>query len=306
MAAGLQRPVTWCLPDRRALPRAACNFVRLGVGARHRTVADAVLDRRVLTVSLGTLPRPDGAEVRSKLRVIRDTFDFVKLGDNPRARARVSPWAVAAVALAEGVEPIVHVGCRDRNRLALQSDLLGGRLLGVRNVLCLRGDEIEVSDQPEARAVRDLDVIDLIRLAAEEFCVLAASDPAVGASDEHVARLRTKIAAGARLLETQPVFDLDAFARWLRQLREAGIDVPVLVDVSLVTSPTEAELLERIPFVTAPPDLPARLGRDPGAGIALAAELVAGLLELEGVAGCHLSPIRGDPAIALSVLERLR
>jgi methylenetetrahydrofolate reductase (NADPH) len=278
----------------------------LGVGARHRTVADAVLDRRVLTVSLGTLPRPDGAEVRSKLRVIRDTFDFVKLGDNPRARARVSPWAVAAVALAEGVEPIVHVGCRDRNRLALQSDLLGGRLLGVRNVLCLRGDEIEVSDQPEARAVRDLDVIDLIRLAAEEFCVLAASDPAVGASDEHVARLRTKIAAGARLLETQPVFDLDAFARWLRQLREAGIDVPVLVDVSLVTSPTEAELLERIPFVTAPPDLPARLGRDPGAGIALAAELVAGLLELEGVAGCHLSPIRGDPAIALSVLERLR
>jgi hypothetical protein len=74
----------------------------------------------------------------------------------------------------------------------------------------------------------------------------------------------------------------------------------------LVTSPTEAELLERIPFVTAPPDLPARLGRDPGAGIALAAELVAGLLELEGVAGCHLSPIRGDPAIALSVLERLR
>jgi 5,10-methylenetetrahydrofolate reductase len=287
-------------------PSRTCTFVRLESEARHRTVAEAVLHRPALTVSLGTLPRPDTADVRRKLREIRGAFDFVKLGDNPRARARVSPWAVAALALAEGVEPIVHVGCRDRNRLALQSDLLGGRLLGVRNVLCLRGDEIEVSDQPEARAVRDLDVVDLIGLAAEKYCVLAAADPAVGASDEHVARLRTKIAAGAELLETQPVFELDAFARWLRRLREAGIDVPVLVDVSVVANITEAELLERIPFVAAPSDLPARLGRDQGAGITLAAELVEGLLELEGVAGCHLSPIGGDPAMALSVLERVR
>lgn len=80
----------------------------------------------------------------------------------------------------------------------------------------------------------------------------------------------------------------------------------MLVDVSLAATPTEAELLERIPFVAAPRDLPVRLGRDRGAGIALAAELVAGLLELEGVAGCHLSPIGGDPAMALAVLERLR
>lgn len=73
-----------------------------------------------------------------------------------------------------------------------------------------------------------------------------------------------------------------------------------------MATPTEAELLERIPFVAAPPDLPAPLGQDRGARIALAAELVAGLLELEGVAGCHLSPIGGDPAMALAVLERLR
>ena len=215
--------------------RVAGNFIRLSVEAPHRTIAETVLDRRVLTVSLGTLPRPDGADLRRKLREIRDVFDFVKFGDNPRARARVSPWAAAAVALGQGLEPIVHVGCRDRNRLALQSDLLGGRLLGVRNVLCLRGDEIEVSDQPDAGAVRDLDVVDLIGLAAEDFCVLAACDPAVEMNDEHAARLRTKIAAGAQLLETQPVFEPDGFARWLRDLREAGIDVPVLVDVSVVT-----------------------------------------------------------------------
>jgi 5,10-methylenetetrahydrofolate reductase len=105
---------------------------------------------------------------------------------------------------------------------------------------------------------------------------------------------------------TQLVFDPDAFARWLRELREAGIDVPVLVDVSVVATPAEAELLDRIPYVAAPPDLPARLGRDPRAGIALAAELVAGLVELDGVAGCHLSLIGGDPGAPLAVLERLR
>ncbi len=148
-------------------------------------------------------------------------------------------------------------------------------------------------------------MVDLIGLAAGDYCVLAAVDPTVSATDEHIARLRTKVSAGARLLETQPVFELEAFAAWLRRLREAGIDLPVLVDVSLVATPTEAELLNRIPFVAAPADLPARLSRDPGAGISLAAELVAGLLELEGVAGCHLSPIGGEPAIALAVLERL-
>ncbi|MBN1529799.1 MAG: methylenetetrahydrofolate reductase [Thermoleophilaceae bacterium] len=290
---------------RERRPCRAIRVRRLTAEARHRTVAEAVLDGPVLTVSVGTLPRPDAADLRRKLREARDAFDFVKFADNPRARARVSPWAAAAVALAEDLEPIVHVSCRDRNRLALQSDLLGGRLIGVRNVLCLRGDEIEVTDQPEARAVRDLDVVDLIESAAGEFCVLAAADPAADLSHELVARLRTKIAAGARLLETQPVFDLSAFAGWLRRLRETGIGVPVLVDVSIVATSVEAELLGRIPFVTSPPDLPARLERDPDAGIALAAELVEGLLGLEGVAGCHLSPIGGEPAVALSVLERL-
>jgi len=85
-----------------------------------RGVAEAVGDGRVLTTSLGTLPRPDATELRRRLHLIRDAFAFVKFADNPRARARVSPWAAATLALNEGVEPIVHVGCRDRNRLALQ------------------------------------------------------------------------------------------------------------------------------------------------------------------------------------------
>src|SRR5918911_5554964 len=147
--------------------------------------------RFVLTTSLGTLPRADEATLRRRLGQIREAFGFVKFGDNPRARARVSPWAAAAVAIGEGVEPIVHVGCRDRNRLAIQADLLGGRLIGVRNVLCLRGDDIGISDQVDARAVHDLDVIDLVRLASrdEAFFVLAACDPAAPINDAYIERL---------------------------------------------------------------------------------------------------------------------
>ncbi len=270
-----------------------------------RSFVEVAADRQVLTVSLGTLQGIGGEELRRKLGDLSEAFAFVKFGDNPRARARVSPWAAAAVALDVGVEPIVHVGCRDRNRLALQSDLLGGRLLGVQNVLCLRGDEMEISDQPEARAVRDLDVTELIRTAAGHFCVLAAADPAAGIGEGLAARLREKVAAGAQVLETQPVFDLDGFARWRAWLSESGVDVPLLVDVAVVTTVAEAELLERIPYVAAPPDLAAWMRRDPGAGVVRAAELIAGLLELDGVAGCHVSLLGGDPAAGLSVVERL-
>jgi methylenetetrahydrofolate reductase (NADPH) len=273
------------------------------------TLAEAVAAGRfVLTTSLGTLPTANAALLRRRLGQVRDAFGFVKFGDNPRARARVSPWAAAAVAIREDVEPIVHVGCRDRNRLALQADLLGGRLLGVRNVLCLRGDDIAISDQAGARAVHDLDVLDLVQLAGrdEAFFVLAACDPAAPTTAAHFDRLRAKVNAGAALLETQPVFDGSRFAAWLKRARDAGIDAPVLVDVSVVATPGEADLLERIPHVQPPAGLAERVRRDPWAGVALAAEIVAEVRDIPGVVGCHLSPLGGDPAAALAVLDRLR
>lgn len=272
-------------------------------------LAKAVASGRfVLTTSVGTLPKADEPLLRSRLGRLRGAFEYIKFGDNPRARARVSPWAAAAVAISEGIEPIVHVGCRDRNRLALEADLLGGRLLGVPNVLCLRGDEIEISDQPGTIAVHDLDVVDVVRLASRDhgFFVLAACDPAVPASDAHIARLREKLAAGAALLETQPVFDASGFATWLERVRDAGVEAPVLVDVSVVATPREADLLERIPYVHPPIGLAERLRRDRRAGIALAAEIVAQVRDLPGVAGCHLSSLGGDPAPALAVRDHVR
>lgn len=271
-----------------------------------RLADELIAGRFILTSSVGTLGEPDQFQLRRKLRDLRSGFGFVKFGDNPRSRARVSPWAAAAVALSEGLEPIVHVGCRDRNRLALKADLLGGRLLGVTDVLCLRGDEMAVSDQRDVMEVRDLDVVELIRLANEPqlgYVALAACDPNAGAGGDHWARLLMKVQAGARLLETQPVFDVSRFAQWLEQLHHAGIQVPVLVDVSVAVTPRDADLLERIPFVEPPADLAGRIGRDPRAGIEIAAAVVAALRHMPGVAGCHVEPVGGDPDVALAVLD---
>lgn len=123
-------------------------------------------------------------------------------------------------------------------------------------------------------------------------------------TESHFARLAEKVAAGARVLETQPIFDVCRFATWLAHLREAGIDVPLLVDVSVVATVQEAELLDRIPFVQAPDDLALRLRHDRSAGIELAAQTVSALRELDAVAGCHLSPLSGEPELALAVLDR--
>jgi 5,10-methylenetetrahydrofolate reductase len=283
------------------------------VSATTRTtsgLADAIgAGRFVLTTGLGTLGGISREELQRRLRIAKEGFSFVKFGDNPRARARPSPLAAAGVSLAEGLEPVAHLTCRDRNRLALESDLIGGRLLGVRNVLCLRGDEVELSDRPDARAVRHLDVVDLIRLADRvgegQLFLLAGCDPNAGVDDSHFARLRQKLAAGASVLETQPVFDGARFADWLTHLRQAGIDAPLLVDVSVVTTSGEARLLEQIPFIRPPEGLEATIRRDRWAGIALAAEVAATVRELPGVAGAHISSIRGDPEAALAVAERL-
>ena len=114
----------------------------------------------VLTTSCGPLRRADASELRAKLRALRGAFRFVKFGDSPRGVASVSPWAAACLALQEGLEPIVHVASRGRDRVSLRAELLGGRVLDVRHLLCLRGDE-----PPGGRAFWEVDVLELLAMA---------------------------------------------------------------------------------------------------------------------------------------------
>src|SRR6266545_4498835 len=167
----------------------------------------------------------DGLHPWNEGRVLRGMVDAVNVTDNAAARVAMAPIPAAVLVAAEGLEPVLQLTCRDRNRLALAADLLGAHALGVRAILCLSGDPIEVGPFTDAKAVFDLDAVGLTRLAADlgqgvgpggtavggpaPFLIGAAEAPGVDPSGG--ARLEAKIAAGARFVQTQPVFDVAGF-----------------------------------------------------------------------------------------------
>jgi 5,10-methylenetetrahydrofolate reductase len=170
----------------------------------------------------------DGDVIREKSKYFKGVVDAVNITDNQTALVRLSSIASAKILLEEGIEPIMQMTCRDRNRIAMQSDLLGAAALGIRNVLCLTGDHQKFGDQPEAKGVFDLDSIQLIATAAKmnsgfllsdqemkkapEFLIGAAANPFAEPFEMRAMRLYKKVEAGARFIQTQPVFNLEIFA----------------------------------------------------------------------------------------------
>jgi len=270
---------------------------------------------------------PRSADPRTVFLQARDLVgyaDAVNVTDNPTATAHMSPLAgVAAVARA-GLEPTLQLTVRDRNRLALTADLLGAWALGARNVLCLTGDPLSVGDHPDATAVVDLAVTDLVRLAEQlraEGRLLSGAvieEPPrfyVGVADSPLApnydagRLEAKIDAGASFVMTQITYDLDALMAWSEIVRTRGIleRAAVLVGVAPIRSAQQARYLsEHLPGVTVPPELMALLeqaGPDAEAlGVADCVRIVDRLRETPGIAGVHVMGL-GREAVVRRVIE---
>lgn len=270
---------------------------------------------------------PRSADPRTVFLQARDLVgyaDAVNVTDNPTATAHMSPLAgVAAVARA-GLEPTLQLTVRDRNRLALTADLLGAWALGARNVLCLTGDPLSVGDHPDATAVIDLAVTDLVRLAAQlraegrllsgalieeppRFYVGVADSPLAPSYD--AGRLEAKIDAGASFVMTQITYDLDALMAWSEIVRTRGIleRAAVLVGVAPIRSAEQARYLsEHLPGVTVPPELMAQLeqaGPDAEApGVADCVRIVDRLREIPGIAGVHVMGL-GREAVVRRVIE---
>jgi 5,10-methylenetetrahydrofolate reductase len=262
-----------------------------------------------VTAELGPPRDPDAAFVRAAGRALRDHVTAVNVTDNPAATVKMSPVACAALLLDEGLEPILQLTSRDRNLMALQAELLGAWALGVRSVLALGGDPIEVGPyEGRAAEVRDVDAAGLARvicglndgrLAAGEpleiptgFLIIGAANPLVDAPD----RLRAKIDAGVSVLQSNIVYDVERFTRWLGPVVDAGITAaaPMLVGVTPPRSERALRYMhDRIPGVAVDDATFARMrGLDgPRArdeGIAIAAEIIARLREIPEVAGVHL------------------
>ena len=262
-----------------------------------------------VTAELGPPRDPDAAVVRAAGRALRHHVTAVNVTDNPAATVKMSPVACAALLLDEGLEPILQLTSRDRNLMALQAELLGAWALGVRSVLALGGDPVTVGVYDGLAAeVRDVDAAGLARvitglnagrLAAGEllemptgFLIIGAANPLVDAPD----RLRAKIDAGVSVLQSNIVYDVERFARWLEPVVEAGITeaAPILVGVTPPRSLRALEYMhERIPGVEVDDTTFARMRgldgeRAMDEGIAIAAGIIAGLRELPDVAGVHL------------------
>jgi methylenetetrahydrofolate reductase (NADPH) len=265
--------------------------------------------RFVVTAELGPPVDPDPELVRAKARSLAGFVDAVNVTDNQAATVKLSPLAAAVLTIDAGLETILQVTTRDRNLLALQSDLLGAWALGVRAVLALTGDPLAVGPYGSlATALSDRDSLGLTRLIRElndgrlaageilsvtpDFFILGAANPL----RDSVERLEQKLEAGTVCFQTNIVYDVDRFEEWFEAILAAGIPerAPFLVGV---TPPRSTRMLQHmhdnIPGVEVDKATFERMegldGEDAkAAGIEIAAEIVARLGETAGVAGVHL------------------
>jgi methylenetetrahydrofolate reductase (NADPH) len=262
---------------------------------------------------------PRGADVtrlRETARLLRGWVDAANVTDNQGARVRMSSLAGSAVLLAEGLDPVMQMTCRDRNRIALQSDLLAAGGLGVPNVLLMTGDRPERGDHPDAPGVFDLDSDSLTaaaRALRDDGTLLSGQtvDPAprylIGAVDPGAGepeRLARKVALGTEFVQTQFVFDVAAFAGWLARVRDLGLTqrCGVLAGVGPIRSLRALDVMAGLPGVAVPPALERRLRGVPAhrvaeEGMAACAETVAALRELPGLAGVHVMAVAYEQGV---------
>jgi methylenetetrahydrofolate reductase (NADPH) len=267
----------------------------------------------------------DADVVRDRARQFKGVVDAVNITDNQRAIVRLSSMSSAKILLDEGIEPIMQMTCRDRNRLAMQSDLLGAAALGVTNVLCLTGDHQTFGDQPEARGVFDLDSSQLIAAVASMnrgfllsgtemarptgFLIGAAANPFAEPLEMRLIRLHKKIAAGARFIQTQAIFDLEKFAHWMGRVVDMGLHekAAILAGVMPVRSAkTLVWMKEKLPGIRIHPEYFRRMAaaRNPEEeGVALAVEMIRTLRNMVGVRGIHIMPALWKGVVATLVKE---
>ncbi len=257
----------------------------------------------------------DPARVLEAAACLRGWVHAVNVTDGSRAVMRMSSLAVCRLLLDAGIEPVLQLACRDRNRIALQAELLGAQALGIRNLLCLTGDPVRAGDQPDARPVNELEAVRLLQLVRQfnagldpvqgplpdgptDLFAGAAADPQSSSWSGLKSRLRRKKDAGARFIQTQMVMDGEALKRFVGEIA-APLEVPVLAGVFLLKSARNAAFINRVvPGAQIPQAVIDRLAAaaDPAAeGVAIAAEQVAAYLDI--AQGVHLMAIKAEERI---------
>ncbi len=283
----------------------------------------------VVTAEVGP---PQGAAadgIRHHAELLKDVTDGQNLTDNQTAIVRLSSIAAGVHVLAAGGEPIIQMTCRDRNRIAIQSDLLGAWSLGIRNLLCLSGDHQSFGNHPSARNVFDLDSVQLVKMVREmadpgifqngeaiaenarpRFFVGAAENPFAEPFAFRVRRLAKKVAAGAQFIQTQAIFDLPRFERWMQMVHDAGLDEKVYILGGICPAKSFGALryMSKVPGMAVPDALLDRMKgverkRQAEEGIRIAVETIQRLREIKGVRGVHVMAIMWEEMVPRIVEE---
>jgi methylenetetrahydrofolate reductase (NADPH) len=280
------------------------------------------LDARefVVTAELPVINGGGHAEIMRQLEPMRAFVDAFNATDNPSAHAHCSPLAVSIGLLLAGAEPVMQLTCRDRNRLALQADLMGASMHGIENICCLTGDDVTAGDEPEARRVFDLDgpqLIALTRLLGEgrylsgrviepvpHFLVGAVENPSAPPLHYRVRRAAMKALAGARFLQLQLCYRPELLERFMRAAHDTGLSERIALVPSICILRTVGGMrfvARNVPGIDVPPEVVARVeaAADPQEEcFEIAYELAAHALEQPGVAGLHFISFREDAGIA--------
>ena len=274
-----------------------------------------------LTAEITPPVSSDLAELLAKAAPLKGLADAVNVTDGAGARPHLDSMVAALALLKEGLEPILQVTCRDRNRIALQSQLLGAAALGITNLLLLKGDDPRAGDQPDAKPVFDLDTAALAATAAgirdrgelpygrkvggsADFFIGVADSPVDPAPDWMPAGLTKKLEAGAQFAQTQFCMDAPILRRYVARLRESGVGdrIPLLIGVAPLASAKSARWIKQHLFGSIIPEwMIERLEQasDPQAeGRALCVDLLKEYAEMPGVSGAHLMAPLNERAIS--------
>jgi methylenetetrahydrofolate reductase (NADPH) len=269
------------------------------------------------------LAPPDSAnaeDVYERARLFDGYVDGMNATDGSGANCHMSSVAMCALLTALGYSPVLQISCRDKNRIAIQGDLLGAAAMGVSNVLCLSGDGVQVGDHPEAKPVFDLDsmsLLETIRVMRDESRFLsgrpitspprvflgAAENPSAPPVDYRPHRLAKKIAAGAQFIQTQYVYDVEQLRLFMAKSRDLGLleKVFILPGVGpLASARTALWIRNNVPGIHIPDEIVRRLegAKEPKLeGRKICVELIQQIAEIEGVSGIHIMAYRQEEAV---------
>src|SRR5665811_911744 len=233
---------------------------------------------------------PKGADVsviEEKAKILKGYVDAVNITDNQTAVVRVCSMASGYTAQQNGLEAIMQMTCRDRNRLAMQADILGASTLGIKNILCLTGDHMSFGNHPEAKGVHDLDAINLIKMYKDM-------------------RDKKKIEAGADFIQTQCIFNVPKFKKWMEEVRALGLhkEIKILAGITPLKGVGGARYMQKfVPGIDVPQEIVDRMAAcEKGApsqaeGKKIAVEMIKEFAEIEGVAGVHIMAIEWEVAV---------